>query len=508
MVSRRGFMQHALMAGVGARAGFGRQAAGAVPAVRTVAEGQLRGEVVDGLQVFRGVPFAQPPVGPLRFRAPLGPLPYAGVRDATQFGAASVQPGGGKFAQSEDCLYLNVWAPAKGGPYPVFVWIHGGGFTGGRSFEPQYAGTHFAGAGVVCITVAYRLGALGFLDVSPLLGDLYKGSANNGLQDLMAALTWVQRNVAAFGGDPGRVTVGGESAGAKLTDLMLGIPAAAGLFHQAVSESGGAERISAMTAAQEVGRGFGAAWTKQTTLAPTALLTASARQIVDVQDEFIRTWPMHFPLRPELDASLIAQVPLATMRAGSARGKRVLVGTNRDESALFLGPHPTRAVDAGDLGNLPLGQFQPLAAQYRHLYPMLTDEQRTIRGVTAEEYWVPSLRVAEAVIAGGGEAFVYRLDFAGTGRFSGLAFHSYDIRFVWDSFGSETPGAAARTLANKMHGAWVAFLRGQAPAAEGLPVWPAYGLKERKTMMFDETCHVETDPSAAERRLWDGLLTR
>ncbi|MGI4826575.1 MAG: carboxylesterase/lipase family protein, partial [Janthinobacterium lividum] len=461
--------------------------------------------------VFLGIPFARPPVGSLRFCPPEPPVAWTAVRDCKRYAPAAIQPGANNVAQSEDCLYLNVWAPEQSnasstGYLPVFIWIHGGGFTGGRTSEPQFAGSHFAHSGVVCITIAYRLGALGFLDVSPMLGSEYVGSANNGLRDLIAALEWVQRNVAALGGDPRRVTIGGESAGAKLTDLLLGIPAAAPLFHQAISESGGAERIATTSSSGEVGRGFADVWTRQTSQPVSALRTAPAQQLIEVQTQFLRSWPMHFPLRPELDHRLASQAPLAAITSGLARGKRLLLGTNRDESALFLGPHPKGPAKASDLGNLPLYRFQPLAAHYASLYPELTEEQRLIRSVTAEEYWIPSLRVAEAMLAGGGEAYVYRLDFPGTGRFSGLAFHSYDLRFVWDSFGAEPPAPEQQQLGVQMHAAWVAFLAGQTPGAAGLPVWPRYSLDSRPTMLFDQPSQIAWDPGRAERKLWDGLL--
>ncbi len=512
-MTRRDFLYNATLASAAAPAAHALQAAlplaGPVTVVRKVAEGDLRGTIEGNLQVFRGVPFAQPPVGPLRFRAPLPGLPWTGVRDATRFAPAAMQPGEDSVEQSEDCLCLNVWAPASGGvggPYPVFVWVHGGGFTGGRSSEAQFAGSHFADAGVVCITVAYRLGVLGFLDVSPLLGEGYRGSANNGLRDVMAALSWVQRNVAAFGGDPARVTLGGESAGAKLSDLLLGTPSASGLFHQVISESGGAERIAPAATAADVGRGFGKAWTQKTQAPVGSLLTAPARELIDVQQRFTRDWPMHFPLRPELDGGLIPATPLTTLRDGAGRGKRILIGTNRDESALFLGPHPRKAVAAVDLGNMPLAQFGPLAQRYGALYPELSDEQREIRSVTAEEYWIPSLRVAEAAVQGGAEAFVYRLDYPGTDRYRGLAFHSYDLRFVWNSFGKDVPTTAQQQLAVQMHAAWIAFVQGRAPAAAGLPVWPRYDLATRATLLFNQLSVVVSDPSQAERKLWDGLL--
>jgi para-nitrobenzyl esterase len=233
----------------------------------------LSGETVDGVNIFRGVPFAQPPVGDLRFKPPLPPLAWSRVRDATKFAAAPVQPGLDHVPQSEDCLALNIWSPAPAKNLPGFVWIHGGGFTGGYAFDPLANGTKFAKDGIVCVTIAYRLGVLGFLDVAPLLGNEYEGSTNNGLRDLVAALAWIQQNIEPFGGDPSKVTIGGESAGAKLNDILAGTPSATHLFHQLISESGGAERVAEASGAMAVAQGFAATWNKITGL--TTCVSAS-----------------------------------------------------------------------------------------------------------------------------------------------------------------------------------------------------------------------------------------
>ena len=508
MLTRRTFLQQAALAAGALRTASAAGTSNASPAIVKTSWGELRGEGKDGVRTFRGVPFAQPPVGPLRFRPPQPLTPWNGVREALHFGAAAMQPGDRSLPQSEDCLYLNLWAPESGGPYPVFVWIHGGGFTGGHSFDPLFDGSSFARAGIVCITVAYRLGVFGFLDLSPLLGAEYAGSANHALRDLTAALKWVQLNVGAFGGDPHRVTVGGESAGAKLTDILLGTPSAAPLFQQAISESGGAERYWAAERAAEVGRGFGDLWIQRTSSPPARLLQAPARELIAAQEQFTRDWPAHFPLRAQLDSAFVPRPPLQAIRAGSSRGKRLLLGTNRDESALFLGPHPQREPLRSDLGNLPIEQFEPVEKAYAKLYPAMTPELRRIRSVTAEEYWVPSMRFAEAHLAGGGgDTFVYRLDFPGEGQYAGLAFHSYDLRFVWDHFGEAMPSGAARRLGSTMHSAWAAFIQGNVPQAPDLPPWPRYSLDHRPTMLLDSTSHVEQSPQSAELELWQGLLS-
>jgi para-nitrobenzyl esterase len=513
VLSRRAFLANSALAAIAARGGLLHALESRSPVTVAAPCGTLGGEQSSGVNIFRGVPFAEPPVGPLRFRPTARAKPWNGVRDATRFAAAAMQPNQPAIEQSEDCLYLNIWAPQGKGPFPVYVWIHGGGFTGGYSFSPMFDGTGLARSGVICVTVAYRLGVFGFLDLESLLGADYAGSANNGLRDLMQALVWVQENIAAFGGDPAHVTVGGQSAGAKLTDILLGIPTAQLLFNQAISESGGAERVAAREDSLAVARGYGeqlqsTAKQSSTKIDDPGILTAPAALLIQAQQQFIAQWPKHFPLRAEIDGTLLPRRPVETIAAGSSLGKRLLIGTNREESASFLGPHPEHDPGAADLGNLPVAQFTEVLHKYRAIYPQLTDEQLRIRAATAEEYWIPSTRVADAHIKGGGKAWMYRLDYpAGTGRFRGYAYHSFELHLVWDrpkAIGDDA--AVDATLADEMDHAWIAFLRGQAPASTGLPTWPEYHEDKRATMAFDTKSHVEEHPQDAELHLWDGLL--
>ena len=475
--------------------------------------GTLRGESVHGVRVFRGVPFAEPPLGPLRFKPPIKKKRWTGERDATAFAAAAMQPDDVPGGKSEDCLYLNVWAPQDEAPgLPVFVWIHGGGFTAGRPTEPIYDGTVFAREGVIVVTVAYRLGVFGFLDVEPLLGKEYAGSANNGLRDLICALEWVRDNIAAFGGDPSAVTVGGESAGAKLTDILLGVPAAQGLFASAISESGGAERVWPATQAAAIGKAFAA----QLSGGGDSLHTMAAADLIAAQTKFLASWPQHFPLRPQVDGVLLPRLPVAAIAAGRSAeqmpphhgGKRLLIGTNREESALFIGPHPVADATAKDLGNVSPAAFAAVFAKYKAIYPDLSPELLRIRALTAEEYWLPSVRVADAVAAAGGEVWMYRLDFAySSGRYKGLAFHSEDVGLVWDKPDTGVDNAAAvAALARQVHAAWVAFIKGGEPKANGLPVWPSYSSASKQTMVLDTVSRVEQRSMAAELALWDGVL--
>jgi para-nitrobenzyl esterase len=507
-LSRRRFLTSAGLTALALRCAPLYSLTQSTPITIRTANGALRGEQFGEVLQFRGVPFAEPPVGPLRFRAPVPVKPWTGERDATRFAASPMQSNEVGIEHNEDCLYLNIWAPAGKGPFPVYVWIHGGGFTGGHSFEPMYDGAQLAEDGIICITVAYRLGVFGFLDLEPLLGAEYAGSANNALRDLVAALDWIQKNIAAFGGNPARVTIGGESAGAKLTDILMGVPSAQLLFHQMISESGGAERVWTKAQSKTVAFGFGDEWHALMGADATSILNAQAADLIRAQARFIKAWPQHFPLRCQVDGDLVPLRPVESIAAGSSRGKRLLIGTNRDESAGFIGPHPPKDPTAADLGNLPPEKFLPVFAKYRDAHPQMSDELLRIRAVTAEEYWIPSMRVVDAHVKGGGSAWMYRLDFFETsGYMRGYAFHSLDVRLVWDRPSPLASDAASESaLAHQMYAAWTAFLRGEAPAATGVPAWPEYNSTTRPTMIFDTQNHLELKPEEAELRLWDGVL--
>ncbi len=476
----------------------------------TAPVGTFQGATEQGVRVFRGVPFAEPPVGKLRFRPPVPLKSSSGVHDATKFAAEAMQKADAGIARSEDCLYLNLWAPAGKGPYPVFVWIHGGGFTGGSAFAPIFDGAGFAQAGIVVVTLAYRLGVFGFMDLEPLLGASYADSANNGTRDLITALHWVHENIAAFGGDPTQVTVGGESAGAKVTAALLAIPESAALFHSAISESGGGERVLTRDQAASVAQNFAALWKSgaATGAASQDLRTAPAAALIDTQETLIRTTSLHFPFREQTGGALLPSRPVDMIAAGSSSGKRLLIGSNLDESALFLGPHPKPPLKASDLGNLPLNLVENVLHQYALLYPRMSLPQQEIRAVTAEEYWIPTVRVAEAHVQNKGDTWMYRLDYAShSGRMEGEAYHSEDLGFVWDKLSAvERQDEQAKALATQMHTAWAAFIQGKTPAAEGLPAWPQFDLTTRSTMILDRVSRVENDPNAAERALWTGLM--
>jgi para-nitrobenzyl esterase len=275
-----------------------------------------------------------------------------------------------------------------------------------------------------------------------------------------------------------------------------------------ISESGGAERVWSTAASAEVSKGFGEQWRKQSGNDLPSLKASPADALIQTQHRLLEDWPQHFPLRAEIDNSLLPRLPVQTIAAGATRGKRLLIGTNRDESALFVGPHPSRDATGKDLGNLSTEKFAQVFSRYRDIHPEMSAERLRIRALTAEEYWVPSIRVADAHLQGGGSAWMYRLDFAEAGgRLEGYAYHSLDVGLVWEHPHRDPANAAAEAaLATQVHHAWAAFIRGEAPSAPGLPAWPQYSSGVRSTMVLDTRSRVEQKPQEVELRLWDGVL--
>ena len=239
-----------------------------------------------------------------------------------------------------------------------------------------------------------------------------------------------------------------------------------------------------------------------------SLKTADPAKLIAAQQQFIDEWPQHFPLRCQVDGTLMPAKPIEAIRNGSSKGKRMLLGTNRDESASFVGPHPSKDAIAADLGNVSVDTFAPIYAKYEKLDPDWTKEQRRIRSLTAEEYWVPSMRVAEAHAVNDGDVYVYRTDFTETsGRLKGYAYHGIEMDAVWGAWRKDVDNAPAeQTFSKELHTDWVHFIKGDAPFAEGLPNWPLWTAGNRETMLLSDNSRVETRPQEAELRLWDGVL--
>ena len=491
------------------------------PIVRT-RHGAVRGAREEGIFAFRGIPYAEPPVGPLRFRPPVPRHSWAGVRDATRFGARHVQDhdavesalmnGLTRQPAGDDCLNLNVWTPDPAAALPVLVWIHGGSLKFGAGSDAVYDGATFARDGVVTVTFNYRLHPAGFLYVPGR-----PGAGAFGLLDQIAVLEWVRDNITAFGGDPARITVAGESAGGFSIGELLGAPAAAGLFHRAILQSGAASFDVPVEIARAYGEavlgrlgissGDGAALAA---LDDDALLAATREVERDVLGVLAAAGR-----RPNLmgrttgvtslvtaGGDILPRPALDEVAAGAAGGVDLLIGTTLDETAVF---GPAFAATAPGIAEAAFGSPELPAPYLRHPDP-------AVRFITDVMFRIPAIRLAEAALAHHPRVHMYLLAWGSPARGEGLgAIHGLDIPFVWDrvdladaifALSGRAPSSA---LAAAIHGAWVGFITNGTPVHPDLPDWPAYDLERRATMWLDEQSRVVDDPMADERRAWRGV---
>jgi para-nitrobenzyl esterase len=501
--------------------------------VQTTA-GTLKGLDVGGVSIFRGVPYTRPPVGELRLRAPRHPEPWAGTLDAAEFGARPPQnPPGSQFwgttvsPQDEDCLTLNIWTPAADGAgRPVLVWIHGGAYVIGSGASPLYDGTRLALRGdVVIVTINYRLGILGYL-AHPELADAEAGGAcgNWGLLDAVAALRWVRDNIAAFGGDPGNVTIFGESAGGGSVGGLLAAPSAKGLFHKAIIQSG-PPYAGSMREATE---------TADTILAEMNL--ARVEQLRDVSVDAVLAAQSNviglrgsgrLPMLPVVDGVALPSPPMSAIAEGAAASVPLLIGTNRDELKVFMAADPASHNPDEEVVRSRLEQAFAVNQVEADASAMIEGyrQARSARGDSVEprELWSAietdrtfrnrSIRAAEEQSRHQPRTFMYLFTWESPAMDGALgASHAVELPFMFgnlaaprmDSFAGS--GAAAEELSEKMMDAWVAFARTGNPSGGGLGEWPAYEPSRRATMILDQETRVEDAPYDAERRLWEGAL--
>ena len=473
----------------------------------TTTAGALRGTTEDGIAVFKGVPYAAPPVGDLRFRPPAPLEAWTGVRDALAYGPSCPQPAqrpagwSQETAESEDCLYLNVWTPdaSPARKRPVMVWIHGGGYAIGSGSWPLYSGAALAARGdVVVVTVNHRLGALGYLHLDGLVeGEGFEASGNNGMLDLVAVLEWVRDEISAFGGDPGNVTIFGESGGGAKVSVLLAMPAARGLFHRAAVQSGPGLRATKPARATDVARKLlaelGAAGD------PSVLWSLPATQFLEAGAAVGR---MGFS--PVLDGVVIPAHPGDALADGTAADVPLLIGCNRDESAGML---PKQLDEDGLRSRLAVygeDRVDEILAVYRRLFPEASEVDLLSFVLTDSRMRYGSIRLAE-LKAKGTATPVYQYFF--TYELGGRAGHGYEIAFVFDNLEHSSP--ARDLLAAQMSEAWLAFARDGDPGHPGMPTWPPFSPPERATMVFGrDGASVVEDPSGPTRELWDRLLTR
>ncbi|AIV35794.1 carboxylesterase/lipase family protein [Streptomyces sp. CCM_MD2014] len=489
------------------------------PVVRTSA-GAVRGRTEDGLAVFRGIPFAQPPVGEARFAAPRRPRPWDGVRDAYAFGPPPPQdvgaagtagppdaPGG------DDWLTVNVWTPAPdpAARRPVMVWIYGGAYKLGHSGNPAYDARRIAADGdLVVVTLNYRVGMEGFAHIEG-------APANRGLLDQVAALVWVQDNIAGFGGDPDQVTIFGESAGAGSVSSLLAMPRAAGLFRRAVAQSVPGTFFSA-----ELARDIGTELAAEVGLRPTVAdlsdiapdqLVKAGQTLAPKMPGSVARWgqaaPTITPYAPVVDGEILPVTPWQALRSGAARDIDLMVGHNRDENRLFTMMAGKLGEIGEDRASAALRLYAPGGeAAYRAAFPEASANDLYEHVQTDWLFAMPTLHLAEAHLAGGGRAHVYELTWPAPAFGGALgACHALDIPLLFGTFqadlavlqfGGTEPSEEALALSSRFRASWTAFAR------TGDPGWPAYDTQRRRVQVLDTEPRVAPYPEETSRRLWEG----
>ena len=498
-------------------------AAGASLLVETLS-GTVRGTVEDGVRTWRGIPYAAPPRGPLRFRAPRPPEPWSGIRGAARFGAVPPQNRGlaltgfrRRQSMSEDCLTINVSAPLEPGahPLPVLVYFYGGAFSSGSSAVRTYRGAHLIRSGqVVYVAMNYRIGALGFMDFSAYSTPQRPFETNLGLRDQVAALAWVQANIASFGGDPDNVTIFGESAGGISVTALMCIPAARGLFHQAyaqspapsgayhphmhaawardllgilgVSEAGAAEALSTLPAARLV-------------QAATRLTTrvGPARQ------------PGTLSVSPVVDGDFLPRHPMDAFDAGTAAPVPLVLGTMANEGALFAKVDDILPSTPKRLEKMFAATDPDALERVAAAYPGYPSRERSVQISGDLVFWYPVQRVAEghSRVA---PTWAYRYDYA-TPLMNLLGFgatHAFDVPVMFGE--TEEPvvraltllggGNEIRDLSRRFQDTLLSLARHSHPGSH----WPGYEAEHRRTMVFDRVDRIETDPFPERRQAWEG----
>jgi para-nitrobenzyl esterase len=489
--------------------------------------GRIRGRWGDGVARFAGIRYAMAPTAERRFLPPVPVHPAEAEMDARHFGTVCPQNpslmdalfGGESEQWDEDCLHLNVWSPqpSQAARLPVMVWIHGGGFEMGSGSSPLYHGESFARDGVVFVSINYRLGSLGFLELGGLDSG-FAGSGNAGLLDQVEALRWVRDNIECFGGDPGNVTVFGESAGAMSVSLLLTMPAASGLFSKAIAQSGALASArpvqQAHADATEFMEHLGISTVQELQQAPVEKLLGahaalSASRMTDPESVIARFGsPLSFlAFRPVADGREVPLDPGLALRGGSAAGIPVVLGTNLDEWKLFAMMAP--AADSRDavLQRLSLLTGDPGGAlvAYDQEHPGASPADIESAVLTDYVFRIPAGEMADAQGAHA-PVWQYRFDWASPalGGLLGAA-HAIEIPFVFDMVedhrlhvlvGAEAPVE----LAKAMHGAWVEFARSGRPSVEGVE-WSARG-DERSVLILGPEPAMQEDPQGLTRRFW------
>jgi len=505
------------------------------PVVDT-ASGKIRGAAADGINAFKGIPYGASTAGANRFMPPQKPAPWSGVREAVDWAGHAPQAFAGrrrpevsalsgtpdKVPVSEDCLTLNLWTPGLDvGKRPVMVWYHGGGFSYGSANTPRTDGTNLARRGdVVVVTVNHRLNIFGFLDLAELGGEEFAHSANAGVLDLVAALEWVRENVANFGGDPGKVTIFGQSGGGGKVSALLAMPAAKGLFQRAIVMSGAGIRMAEHKRATKLADAvLGEVGLTANELDKLQALPVE-RLLAAIEPAQKKLGPAPFKLLdrygfgPVVEGHDLPHHPFDPTATDLSDDVPVMVGGTKDENAIFLAPDDvvwSRTLGEDELktrvAEVAGGDTDAVLALYRRMHPGMNPAELLIEITTDARFWVRSVLLAERKAAKG-KAPVYMYSFNWqTPVFDGklMAQHALDVPFVFDTLAATRitgHSPAAPPIAAAESATWAAFARSGTPDNNAIPHWPSYTAADRATMTIDTEWRVQNDPQHEARLLW------
>jgi para-nitrobenzyl esterase len=476
--------------------------------------GMVQGTTENGLLVFKGIPFAAPPVGDLRWRAPQPAAKWDSVLHADKFAPGPMQGGNPPSGKSEDCLYLNVWTPAKSSTdgIPVLVWIYGGGFGAGATSEKNYSGENLAKKGVVLVSIAYRVGQLGFLAHPELSAENPNHvSGNYGLLDMIAGLKWIQNNIAAFGGDPDKVTIFGESAGGIAVSMLCASPLAKGLFQGAISESGGSfgpprqttfpgENLKRLADAEKDGQAY--------------LASAGVSSIADLRKIDADKLPAGRGLGmswPIIDGYVIPDDQYKLYEAGRFNDIPILVGYNSDEGASFSPPRTPEAYIAS-----VQTRYGPFADSLLKAYPAGSGTvPKTARDLARDAAfgWHTWIWARLQSKIGKSKVFYYYFDQhpdypEGSPRFGYGSPHGQEVAYVFQHLDASNPQTTKTDLeiSDDMATYWTNFAKNGTPNGEGVPEWPAFSDANPVVMYFSQTPHTGQVPSAGSLRSLDAYF--
>ena len=482
----------------------------------SVTGGAVSGVAEDGLSIFKGIPFAAPPTGDLRWKSPAPVTPWSSVRKADAFANACMQPPnsqGNTSPVSEDCLYLNVWTPAKSttAKFPVIVWIHGGGFTGGSTSISMYDGTGFARKGVILVSLAYRLGPFGFMAHPELTHESRHGSGAYGIEDLVAGLKWVQANIAAFGGDPGNVTIFGHSAGSAAVGFLAASPLSKGLFHRVIAMSG-VSFTPLQTSAQD-GFGMSIPALKTAEATGTAFLSKlGVKSIAEARalgaDAVQAATGGGLTFRPVADGDVVSQDLYTLYEQGKFNDTPVLLGHTSDETLAFGGSKP---VTPADFEAQIKAQFGAQADTILRAYPHATEGEavratRHVRNDTSFA-WNMWTWAREQSKQGKGKVFSYYYNNHGP-QAEGSG-HGSDVPFAFQTLaGRRTPSKEDLALSDVISSYYVNFATTGDPNGKGLPQWPAFTDKNQQVMVFDAAPSARTYPALENVKAFDPYFER